>query len=124
MLDATELALIQADAVAATCSLSCTIQRKTITKDTLGQATESWSTVTTCLVGMSQPTAGMLQNYNFMIEDLAAWQVKFPVGTNVAVQDHLLITGQFSQQTLVVQVILEPRSYPALLTVIAAELKP
>lgn len=124
MLDATELAQIRTDAAAATLDLSCTIQRKATTRDTLGQETEAWATVTTCNVGMTEPTAGQLANYNYRIEDLATWQVKMPYGTNVATQDHLLITGQFTQQTLIVQVVLEPRSYAALLTVLASELKP
>lgn len=124
MLDATELAQIRTDAVAAALDMTCVIQRKTITKDTLGQATEAWNTIATVKAGMTQPSAGELQNFNFMIEDLAAWNVKLPYGTNVAAQDHLLITGAYSQQTLVVQVILEPRSYAALTTVIASELKP
>lgn len=124
MLDAAELAQIRTDAAAAALDMSCVIQRKTITKDTLGQATETWATIATVNAGMTQPTAGQLQNYNFMIEDLAAWQVKLPYGTPVQPQDHLLITGAYSQQTLNVQVILEPRSYAALTTVIASELKP
>lgn len=123
MLSASELAQIQADTVAAACSLPCTIQRKTLTSDGLGQASETWNTVATVNVGMTEPTAGQLTNYDFMIGSLAAWQVKMPVSTNVKEQDHLLVTGQFAQQTLVVQVILEPRSYPALLTVLASEIK-
>lgn len=124
MIPASELSQLQSDAVAAACSLPCTIQRKTITKDNLGQTTEVWNTVATCNVGMAQPTAGQLANYNYRVEDLATWQVKFPVGTNVLPQDQLLITGQFLQQALIVQIVLEPRSYPVLLTVLASELKP
>jgi head-tail adaptor len=124
MLDAAELAQIRSDAAAAALDLSCTIQRKTITRDTLGQATETWATVTTVNAGMTEPSANMLQNYNYRIEDLAAWHIRLPYGTDVAAQDQLLLTGQAGQQTLVVQVLLEPRSYAALLSVIAAELKP
>lgn len=124
MLDATELAQIRTDAAVAALDLPCTIQRKTITKDTLGQATETWATVTTCNVGLTEPTANMLANYNYRIEDLAAWHVRLPYDTNIQPQDQLLVTGQFTQQTLAVQVVLEPRSYAALLSVIASELKP
>lgn len=120
---ARELQQIQADAAAAACSLPCTIQRKAVTSDGMGQATETWSTITTVTVGMAQPTANQLQNFDYLIGALATWQVKLPYGTNVKAQDHLLITGQFTQQTLVVQVVLEPRSYAALLTVIASEVK-
>jgi hypothetical protein len=124
MIPASELAKIRMDAANAALDLPCTIQRKTITKDNLGQATEVWNTIATCNVGLTEPTANMLANYNYRIEDLAAWHVRLPVGTDIQPEDHLLITGQFTQQTLVVQVILEPRSYAALLSVIASELKP
>lgn len=123
MLDATELAQIRTDAAAAALDLSCTIQRKTLTRDGSGQATETWNTVATINAGMTEPTGGQLQNYNYLIEDLATWMVKLPYGTNVQAQDRLLITGQLGQQTLVVQVVLEPRSYAALLTVLASEAK-
>lgn len=115
---ATELAAIQADA-AAILDLPCTIQRKTPTRDIYGTATEVWNTIATVNAGMAQPTAGQLANFDFLIGSLAAWQVKFPVGQDVQHQDHLIIAGE----TLVVQVILKPRSYAALLTVLAAEVK-
>ncbi len=124
MLDAAELAQIRSDAAAAALDLPCIIQRKTLTRDTLGQGTETWATVATCNAGMTEPSANMLQNYNYRIEDLAAWHIRLPYGTNVQPQDQLLITEQAGQQTLVVQVLLEPRSYASLLSVIAAELKP
>ncbi|MGA8765244.1 MAG: head-tail adaptor protein [Candidatus Sulfotelmatobacter sp.] len=123
MLDALELASIRADAANAALDLPCTIQRKTLTRDGAGQATSVWNTVATVNAGMTEPTGGQLQNYNYLIEDLASWAVKLPYGTDVAAQDRLLITGQLGQQTLVVQVVLEPRSYAALLTVIASEAK-
>lgn len=124
MLDASELASIRSDAANAALDLTCAIQRKTITRDTLGQATEVWNTIATVNAGMTEPSANMLQNYNYRIEDLAAWHIRLPYGTNVQPQDQLLITGQAGQQTLVVQVLLEPRSYAALLSVIASEMKP
>ena len=123
MLDAAELAQIRSDAAAAALDLSCTIQRKTLTRDGAGQATSVWNTIATVNAGMTEPTGGMLQNYNYLIEDLAAWAIKLPYNTDVQAQDRLLITGQLGQQTLVAQVVLEPRSYAALLTVIAAEAK-
>lgn len=125
MLSAAELASIRADAANAALDLPCVIQRKTLTRDGAGQATSVWNTVSPdgLLAGMTEPTGGQLQNYNYLIEDLATWQVKLPYGTDVQAQDHLLITGQLGQQTLVCQVVLEPRSYAALLTVIASEAK-
>jgi hypothetical protein len=119
MIPAGELARIQSDAAAATLDQTCVIQRKTTTPGTSGEPVGSWTTIATVMAGMSEPTAGQLQNYDFMIGSLAAWQVKLPVGTTVTHQDHFLIAGQ----VLEVQVILNPRSYPALLTVLASEVK-
>ena len=121
MISAVELASIQADAVDAACDKTCVIKRASLnTPDAYGSATKpSYSTVTTTVAGLAEPTAGQLQNYDFLIGSLAAWQVKLPVGTDVQHQDHLVIDGQ----TLEVHVILTPRSYAALLTVIAAEVK-
>ncbi len=118
MISASELARIQADAVAAACDKSCVIQRKTVTPDGYGTGTEVFATIATVSAGMTQPTGTQLQNYDFLIGSLKAWQIKFPIGTDVKHQDHLVISGQ----TLVVQVILDPRSYPALLTVLASEI--
>lgn len=123
MLDATELAQLRAD-VAAVLDFTCTIQRQSTSKSALGQETGSWNTIATVQAAVSQPSASMLQNYNYRIESLAAWHVQLPYGTDIQPEDHLLITGQASQQTLEVQVLLEPRSYAALLSVIASELKP
>jgi hypothetical protein len=116
---ASELARIQADAAAQTLTLTCQIQRKTLTSDGAGGSTTTWNTIATVQAGMSLPTAGQLQNYDYLIGSLAAWQVKLPVGTNVQVQDRLVISGQ----TLIVQIVLTPRSLPALLTVLASEIK-
>lgn len=123
MITAKELAQIQHDVVAVTCSFPCTIQRGTITKDVYGSEFEIFTTVEDTVCGMSEPSAGQLQNYDFLIGSLAAWQVKLPYGTNIQHYDHLLVTGEQTQQTLEVQVILEPRSYASLLTVLASEIK-
>ena len=119
VISASELAQIQSDVAAAACDKDCVIQRATISNDGYGSQTETYSTVATVKAGMTQPSGGMLQNYAYAIQDLAAWQVKFAVGTDVRERDHLVIDGQ----TLEVHVILDPRSYMGLLTVIAAELK-
>jgi hypothetical protein len=114
-----ELTAIQAEAANAACDLSCAIQRTTRTRGPQGGATPTFSTLYTVNAGMSEPTAGQLANYDFMIGDLATWQVKFAVGTDVKEQDRLVIAGQ----TLTVKKILAPRSYPTLLTCLASELK-
>jgi head-tail adaptor len=120
LLSAAELASIRADVEAAALSLPCQIQHKTLVRDAYGQATETWSTVATVNAGMTEPSGTHLQNYAYLIEALAAWLVRLPVGTDVTAQDHLIINGE----TLVVQVVLAPRSYQTLLSVIATELKP
>lgn len=117
---ATELAQIQTDA-AALLDKSCVIQRATRTPEPQGGATLVWNTISLpgLLVGMSQPTAGQLQNFGYLVGSLAAWQVKLPLGTDVLEQDHLLIAGD----TLEVVKDLTPRSYAALITVLATEVK-
>jgi hypothetical protein len=122
MVSSAELAHIQADLAAAVCDKPCVISQKTSTRDAYGQATEAWATISppTQMAGLSQPTAGELTNYAYAIEDKAAWTVRFPIGTVVGPQNRLLIEGQ----TLEVHIVLTPKSYPGLLCVIAAELKP
>jgi hypothetical protein len=125
MITAAELAQIQRDVAAIALSLPCLIKRKTTTKDQFLTATDSWLTISPVglLCGLTEPSAGQLANYDFLIGSLAAWQVKLPYGTDVQHQDQILVTGEFTQQTLTVQVVLEPRSYATLLTVLASEVK-
>src|SRR5690349_16845977 len=119
VISAAELAQIQSDVASAALDKDCVIQRATTADDGYGSQTLTYSTIATVKAGMTQPSAGMLQNFAYKIQDLAAWQVKFSIGTDVQENDHLVIDGQ----TLEVHVILTPRSYAALLVVIAAELK-
>lgn len=120
MVPASELALIQRDMVAAVCDKSCDIYHKVTTTDVYGTAIDTWPTkAATVVCGMRQPSAGELANYDYEIGDKAAWTVVFPVATVVNHQDHLVIEGQ----TLEVHILLTPRSYPALLDVIAVEIK-
>lgn len=119
MLTALELAQIQADAAQAACDQPCTIQRSTEVDEPQGGKTQTWAIIAICNAGMSQPSAGQLQNYDYIVGSLATWQVKLPIGTNVQEQDRLVIAGQ----TLNVVKLLNPRSYPALITVLATEVK-
>ena len=119
MLSAAELAQIQKDAVAAACDQACAIRRKTTSKDAHGSENENWNTISTTVAGLAEPSGGQLANYEYIIGDLATWQCKLPVGTDVRAQDHLVIGAQ----TLVVQIVLAPRSYQALITVLASEVK-
>jgi hypothetical protein len=115
---AAELASIRTESASAACDTPCTIQRKTRTLDAYGTASETWATVATCNVGLTEPTAGQLANYAYLIGSLAAWKVQLPYGTNVVHQDHLIITGK----TLVAQVDLSPQSYNTLTTMLCTEI--
>ena len=121
MLDPIELAQIQADAAFVACDQPAVIQEKVTTKDAYGSETESWVTTSPSdlLVGMAEPTSGQLENYAYIIGDLAAWRVKIPICTSVNLQNRIIVGGN----TMVVQVDLTPRSYAALLTVLATEVK-
>jgi hypothetical protein len=119
MITAAEIASIQKDVAAIALDKTCEIQRKTSSRDPYGSEGDTYSTLSTTMAGLAEPTAGELQNYDYLIADKAAWTVKLPIGTDVMVYDHLIIDGQ----TLKVHVVLEPKSYAMLLSVIAAELK-
>jgi hypothetical protein len=121
-ISASELASIQADVSAVACDKPCQIQRPNKTGDPYGSKSEpSLITISPngLKCGMRQPSAGQLQNYDYKIGSLAAWVLVFPVGTNVQEQDYVLVEGQ----KLVVQVLLDHHSYPALLPVLASEVK-
>lgn len=120
-ISAAELASIQADVAAAALDKTCQIQRlPSLTPNSRGVPDESsYGTIATVAAGMRQPTSTHLANYAYAIEALATWLVHFPVGTDVQRLDHLVIDGQ----TLEVQIILTPQSIPALLSVLATELK-
>lgn len=122
MLSADELAQMQADVAAAVCDKPCVIRRPVTTPDAWGTASEPSYTVISdpdLMCGTSQPSAGQLSNYAYVIGSLAAWQVRFPIGTVVQAQDLIDVEGQ----TLTTQVLLGLHSYPALLTVLATEVK-
>jgi hypothetical protein len=122
MVPPAELAQIQADLAAAVCDKPCVIQRSAgVTPGPTGAPVKNYQTISlpTLKAGLTQPTAGQLQNYDYLIGSLAAWQVKLPFGTDVQKQDYLIIEGK----TLVVQVVLDPHSYPGLTPVLASEVK-
>lgn len=118
---AAELAQIQQDVAAIALDKTCAIQRlSSSTPNSRGVPDESsYATIATVDAGMRQPTGTHLANYAYAIEALATWLVHFAVGTDIQKLDHLVIDGQ----TLEVQIILTPQSYPALLSVLATELK-
>jgi len=117
---AAELTQIQTDVAFAVLDKSCAIQRlSTSTPNSRGVPSGSFTTIATVQAGMRQPTSTHLTNFDYIIGALAAWLIYLPIGTDVRGQDHLIIDGQ----TLVVQVLLTPQSYPTLSSVIATELK-
>lgn len=120
MLDAIELAQIQADLAAACLDKTCVISRSTTTQDIYGNAVKGdYEEIDTVKCAMKQPSAGLLQNYDYRIGSLATWLVRLPYGTSLLEEDHLLIEGQ----TLTVHVLLDPHTVPGLDSVLAAELK-
>ncbi len=113
-----ELTSIQAEAAAAL-DKSCVIKRNVRTPIASGGASLTPTVIETVMAGMAQPTAGQLQNFNYLVGSKAAWQVKFSLTTTVLEQDELTIEGQ----NLSVVKLLSPRSIPILLTVLAVEVK-
>lgn len=118
-LSSAELTDMQNMAAAATCTLSCEIRRAARTPNSSGGASVTWGTVATVDAGMGEPSAGQLQNFDYLVGSKAAWQIRFPVGTDVLELDHLIINGE----TLEVAKVLTPRSLAVLLTVLAVEVK-
>lgn len=120
--DAAELASIRADVAALACDLTCQIQRSSVTYPQAGNAVIAWNTASTVTAGMSEPTAGQLTNYEYMIGDLATWHIRFPYGTDVRELDRLVITeNSGTTRTLSVVKFLQPRSYTGLISVLATE---
>lgn len=118
-LSATELAALQA-AVNATLDQTCVIKRNTAgALDGAGHSTQVLTTIATVSCHVSEPTSQLMQNYDFLIGSTSTWLVRLPVGTSVRENDLLTIGGQ----TLRVQVLLSPRSYPVALRVLAAEVQ-
>lgn len=115
---AAQLAAFQA-ATNRTMDQTCTIQREVQTPDGAGGHSSTWPAIATVACHVNQPTPQLLQNYDYLIGSQSAWLVRVPVGTNVREGDRLIVGGQ----TLKVQVILAPRSYPIALRLLAAEVQ-
>lgn len=119
-----ELALLRSDFAAAVCDLPCQIERASITYPVPGNAVTTWPVISapTLLCGMTEPSAGQLTNYDYMIGDEATWHIRFPFGTDVKELDRLLITDKDGTViTLSVKKKLKPRSYAALVSALATE---
>jgi head-tail adaptor len=118
MLSAAEIAEMQAVATASL-NTSCQIQRSTLTADGYGSSSETWTTVATVNVTLAQPSEGQLQKYAERIGGLASWLVRFPYGTDVRVNDQLIVGGV----TLRVEAPLFPTSYEMSSRVLASEVR-
>jgi head-tail adaptor len=118
VLPVSELQILQ-NTVTASLDVSCQIQRRVNAPDSYGSQGETWQTLATVDVNVSQPTAGQMQNYDYLIGSLEAWQVRLPVGTDVQRNDHLLI----ADQVLEVQAVLAPKSYAISMRVLASEIR-
>ncbi len=118
MIPASELTQLQSDA-AALLDKVAVIERKTTALDGYGTETETYSQINVVAAGMAIPNAGELTNFDYAIGDKASWKVRLPYGTDVQVDDHLLIEGQ----TLEVHILLTPQSYAVFTNVIAIEIK-
>ena len=117
MIGANELAALQATANSAL-DLSIQVKRPAKTSDGQGGFTETFNNVGSPIKGnLAQPTGGQMQNYGYIIGPLATWMVRVPVGTNLQINDRLVVAGQ----TLRVQVLLQPQSYQTAERVLASE---
>ena len=118
MLSAAQLAAFQATANKAL-DQSITIKRATKTPDGAGGSSFVWNTIATVSGNLAQPSAAMMQNYDYLIGTTTTWMVRLPVGTNVLENDELT-TGSLQ---LRVQAILQPQSYQTSLRLLAAEVQ-
>lgn len=120
MISPAELAAMQATATAAM-DLTITISRAALARTALGGQSETFANVATVAGNLAQPTAGQLQNYDYLIGALSAWQVRVPAGTDVRPNDQLTVSGL--AVPLRVQVILQPQSYQTATRLLATEIR-
>lgn len=119
MLDPRQLAALQAAATALLDIPGCVIQRRAPESDGLGSQTDNWTTVATLACGLAKPSAQIMQQYAARIGAQQAWTVRLPAGTDVRVDDQLVVSGL----TLRVQAALNPASYSVSQRVLASEVR-
>lgn len=122
MIPASELAALQA-AVNASLDTPCLVQRKSPVKDGYGSASDGFATTTTTTCAITQPSLQVMQNYAYLIGNLASWQVRLPVGTDVRRDDQLIVGSGATQQTVRVQAVLDLKSRALGLHVLASEIR-
>lgn len=119
MIPASELAALQA-AAAATLDTPCVIQRNTPTKDDYGSQKDNWATIATVSCNLAQPTAGLMQNYGFLIGNQDSWLVRLPFGQDIQRNDQLIVSFGATQRILRVAAVLAPQSYATATRVLAS----
>jgi hypothetical protein len=100
----------------------CTITRNVKNADPYGTDSEIPQVIDTVDVLVSAPgiTEGStLQVHSLETSSLAMWKVSFPYGQDVLEED--LLTFPNSSKRLIVQELLEPKSYPISTDVLASE---
>ena len=119
MISATELAAMQAT-VNSALDISLTQKRNAPTQGPTRNVIDNYSTVATLTGNLAEPTAGLLANYDYAVKSQATWLLRVPVGTDLRAGDRLITPDG---QTLDVQVILTPRTYPTAVRALVAEVK-
>ena len=120
-LSSTQLTALQAVATASL-DQTCQIQRKAPARDAYGSESDGYANHGAAVAcNLAQPTSGQMQNYDYLIGNLATWQVRLPYGTDVQRDDQLVISG--AGLTLRVQAVLGPHSYPVCVHVLASEVR-
>lgn len=120
MLDARQLASIQAFAQKPFDQSGIKVQRATRTADAYGTFSETWQTKATVNGNYDKPSPQIMQEYAGLIGSLAAWIVRLPYGTTVANNDRLVMPGG---DTLTVQTVISARSYASCVMVLATEIR-
>ena len=113
-----ELAALQS-AASTTLTDTCVIQRRTLTNDGFGSQSESWATVATTTARLGIPTGSFMVSLAARQTDLTSYEVSLPFGTDVRVNDRLVVDGR----TLNVQNVFSPATLTMLVRVLASELR-
>ena len=119
MITAAQLAAMQA-AVNKAMDVSLTQKRDTQTQGPTKNVIHTYATVATLSGNLAQPSAQLLQNYDYRVGSQATWLVRVPVGTDLRASDQLITPDG---NTLDVQILLTPTSYPTGIQALCAEIK-
>lgn len=113
-----ELEALQA-AILDTLPLVAAIERNTSAIVTLGQKTETWTTIASSVkCGMRQPSQAIAAQYASLIGAQQATVFSFPEGQDVQRNDRIVVSGT----TWTVQAPLTPQSYSVSTQVLATRI--